>query len=235
MRPKARYLTLVAALLTPATALAQADRCVVPERLPEAGRETGRPGPRRVVPVGGYTLALTWNPGFCRQSANRGRFQCDPANRFGFVLHGLWPDGRGASWPQYCAAAPRIPEPVIRRTLCTMPSPALQRHQYAKHGSCSGLPPAAYFERARSAYAAVRYPDMNALSRRRALSAGQFAAAFARANPGMTPAMLRVRAGRDRWLDEVWLCLDTNLRPRACPAHQRGLPAHAPLRIWRGR
>jgi len=226
---------LAFALSVPEVAVAQADRCVVPEQLPEASEQVGRPGPRRVVPLGGYTLALTWNPGFCRQSANRDRFQCDPGNRFGFVLHGLWPDGQGASWPQYCAAAPRIPEAVVRRNLCAMPSPALQRYQYAKHGSCSGLPPAAYFDRARDAWGAIRYPDMDALSRRPGLTAGQLAAAVARANPGMTPAMLRVQASRDRWLDEVWVCLDTRFRPRACPVHQRGLPTHAPLRIWRGR
>lgn len=116
-----------------------------------------------------------------------------------------------------------------------MPSLALQRHQYAKHGSCSGLPPAAYFDRAREAYAAISYPEMDSLSRRPGLTAGQLAAAVARANPGMTPAMLRVQAGGDRWLDELWVCLDTRFRPRVCPAHQRGVPAHVPLRIWRGR
>lgn len=232
---RAASLALLPMLLSAGAALAQADRCVIPDRLPQAGSGAGRDGPRRVLPVGGYTLALTWNPGFCRQSANRGQFQCDSANRFGFVLHGLWPDGRGATWPQYCAPPPRLAEAEIRRNLCVMPSAALQRHQYAKHGSCSGLPPAAYFARARSLYGAVRYPDMDALSRRPGLTAGQFATAFARANPGMTPAMLRVRAGSDRWLDEVWLCLDTRFRPRACPAHQRGLVAQSPLRIWRGR
>lgn len=226
---------LAVALSVSGTAAAQADRCVVPDKLPEGSEEVGRAGPRRVVPVGGYTLALTWNPGFCRQSANRNRFQCDPGNRFGFVLHGLWPDGQGANWPQFCTAAARIPEVVVRRNLCAMPSPALQRYQYAKHGSCSGLPPAAYFDRARDAYAAIRYPDMDALSRRPGLTAGQLATAVARANPGMTPAMLRVQAGRDRWLDEIWICLDTRFQRRVCPAHQRGAPAHVPLRIWRGR
>ncbi|MEG3179984.1 ribonuclease T2 family protein [Sphingomonas sp. LT1P40] len=223
-----------AVALIPAVASAQSDRCAVPERLPESGERVGSPGPRRIVPVGGYTLALTWNPGFCRQTANRSRFQCDRRNRFGFVLHGLWPDGRGASWPQYCAAPARIPEAAVRRNLCAMPSPALQRYQYAKHGTCSGLGPAAYLDRAAALYAGVRYPDMDMLSRRPGLTAGQFASAFARANPGMTPAMLRVGAGRDRWLDEVMLCLDTRFRPRACSTHQRGLPGHIPLKIWRG-
>lgn len=221
-------------LAAPGVASAQALRCAIPDRVTEAGGPVSRDGPRRVVPVGGYTLALSWNPGFCRQAANRDRFQCGRDQKFGFVLHGLWPDGRGPTWPQYCAAAPRLSDAEIRRNLCVMPSAALQRYQYAKHGTCSGMAPAAYFARARGLYAGMRYPDMAALSRRPALTAGQFAAAFARDNPGITPAMLRVRAGRDRWLDEVWVCLDTRFRPRACPAHQRGVPAQTPLKIWRG-
>ncbi len=221
-------------LMLPATALAQAERCSIPVQPPDAGDRVGSSGPRRILPVDGYTLALTWNPGFCRQSANRGRFQCNPSNRFGFVLHGLWPDGRGPSWPQFCTAPARIPDAAVRRNLCAMPSPALQRYQYAKHGTCSGLGPAAYLDRAAALYAGVRYPDMNALSRRPGLTAGQFATAVARANPGMTPATVRVGAGRDGWLDEIWLCFDTRFRPRACPAHQRGVPGHVPLRIWRG-
>lgn len=224
----------LAAATWPVAASGQAYRCAMPDRLPEASEQVGRAGPRRIVPLGGYTLAMTWNPGFCRQTANRDRFQCGRDSRFGFVLHGLWPDGRGGSWPQYCAAPARIPEAAVRRNLCTMPSPALQRHQYAKHGTCSGLSPAAYLDLSTRLYARVRYPDMNVLSRRPGLTAGQFATAFARANPGVTPAMVRVIAGGDRWLDEVRLCLDTRHRPTACPRHQRGVPDHMPLRIWRG-
>lgn len=229
-----RALTIVggALLLAPSLAAAQALSCAVPRDVPAATGEGA--GARRLIPVTGYTLALSWSPGFCRQSGRRSRFQCGGDNRFGFVLHGLWPDGARGRWPQYCAAPPTIPAAVVRQTLCAMPSPQLQWQQYAKHGTCSGLAPAAYFEQARRSYGSIRYPDMAALSRDPALTAGQFAAAFVRANPGMTAAAIRIEAGRDGWLDEVRLCLDTAFRPRACAVGARGVASSKRLRIWRG-
>jgi ribonuclease T2 len=226
----------LAALTGPTAASAQALRCTVPERVPTPRADGPTPEqPRRVVPIGGYTLALTWGPQFCRSRGDDAstRFQCGGGSRFGFTLHGLWPDGRGKAWPQYCAPAPILQPAEIRRNLCTTPSAQLLQHEYAKHGTCMGVTPAAYFSRARGLYAGLRFPDMDALSRRAGLTAGAFAAAFARVNPGMTPTMMRIAATRQGWLDELWLCLDTRFRAVPCPPHQRGLPASAPLRIWR--
>ncbi|TKD50717.1 ribonuclease T2 family protein [Sphingomonas baiyangensis] len=237
MKPHALVVASVAAIM-PSAALAQAYRCSVPATI-ERPRPDGPSArePRRVVPTRGYTLALTWNPQYCRDNAARGgaRFQCGAGNGFGFTLHGLWPDGDGVNrWPQYCRAAPLLSERVIRANLCTTPSVQLLQHEYAKHGTCMGLTPANYFRRASSLYGRLRYPDMQALSRRRGLTTAQFAQAFARANLGTTPAMMRITADRDGWLEEVWLCLDTRFAARVCSAHQRGRAGNLPLRIWRG-
>ncbi len=232
-----RGLLGLAALLAPAAAGAQAYKCAVPGRIeaPRAEGPTVRQ-PRRVLPIGGYTLALTWAPQYCHENAREAsaRFQCGSGNRFGFTLHGLWPDGKGREWPQYCAAAPALDPAVVRGALCATPSVQLIQHEYAKHGTCMGIPPAQYFSRATDLYGRLRYPDMDALSRRRGLTAGAFAAAFARANRGLTPAMLRVTANRRGWLDEVWLCMDTRFAYVACPVGQGGLKATTPLKIWRG-
>ncbi len=114
------------------------------------------------------------------------------------------------------------------------PSAQLLQHEYAKHGTCMGVPPAAYFDEARTLFERLRFPDMMALSRRPGLTAGQVAAAIARANPGITPAMMRITTNRRGWLDEVWLCLDTRRRNAPCPAHQGGVSPGTPIRIWRG-
>ncbi|MGE3745817.1 MAG: ribonuclease T, partial [Sphingomonadaceae bacterium] len=93
---------ILSALVFPAAANAQALSCRLPDSVPQAEVESG---PSRVVPIGGYTLALSWSPEYCRFREKSGRddFQCSrPTNRFGFVLHGLWPDGTGGRWPQYC-------------------------------------------------------------------------------------------------------------------------------------
>jgi ribonuclease T2 len=232
-----RMLAATIVAVSPAAAQAQALQCTVPSRiepphpdLPSAGQ------PRRVVPIGGYTLAITWAPHYCRDNGDRAgsAFQCGGGNRFGFTLHGLWPDGVDKDWPQYCRPTGLLPAPVIRRTLCATPSPQLLQHEWSKHGTCMpGYSPTRYFGRSTAMYRRLRYPDMDALSRQ-SLTAGRFVAAMARANPGLGADMMRVTADRQGWLDEVWLCLDRAFDYRRCPVHQGGLAPSAPLRIWRG-
>ena len=234
-----RALVLAAvALLAPVPAAAQALSCAVPTRL-----ERPRPDlpsasqPVRRLPIGSYTLAVSWSPQYCRTRGRDAgaRFQCGEGNRFGFVLHGLWPDGRGKDWPQYCRATALLPARVIRRNLCATPSVQLLQHEWAKHGTCmAGYDPQRYFARSTALYRALRFPDMDALSRRRTLTAGALAQAVAQANPGLRADMMRVTATRDGWLDELWLCMDTRFRYRRCPAHQGGLPATAAMQVWRG-
>lgn len=232
-----RMLVAAVALLAPTIASAQAYRCAIPVRMPVPNPDgPSQREPKRVVPIGGYTLAITWAPQFCHGNARDegARFQCASGNRFGFTLHGLWPDGTGKAWPQYCAPAPLLSADILRRNLCATPSAQLLQHEYAKHGTCMGIPPQQYFARSTRLYGALRYPDMDALSRRRGLTAGQLAAAFARANPGIGAGMMRVTANRNGWLDEVWLCLDTRLAYARCPVTKGGLAASAPVKIWRG-
>jgi len=230
-------IALVAAFALPGMASAQALSCAVPAEVPVPRPDLPSDSqPRRVLPTASYTLAISWSPEYCRSKKGSARdtFQCGGTRpKFGFTLHGLWPDGAGKEWPQYCRATAILPEPVIRANLCATPSAQLLQHEWAKHGTCMTTQPADYFAQSTRLYRALRYPDMAALSRR-PLTAGQFASAFAAANPGLRADMMRVTADRRGWLDEVWLCLSTAYRPVACPAHQGGLAAGAPLKIWRG-
>ena len=232
-----RIVVAALALGLPSVAHAQAYRCAIPAKiapprpdLPSAGQ------PRRVLPIGGYTLAITWAPEYCRGNARdaSARFQCGGGNRFGFTLHGLWPDGIGPDWPQYCTTTALVPRRVIRDTICATPSAQLIQHEWAKHGTCMGTTPAAYFATARRLYGRVRYPDMDGLSRG-PLTAGRFANALAAVNPGLPANAIRITATRQGWLDEVWLCLDKAYRYERCRPKSGGLSAEAPLQIWRGR
>lgn len=226
----------LAAISLPGIATAQSYRCAVPVQV-EVPRADGPSAaqPARLLPVGGYTLAISWAPQYCRGKGrdSDARFECGSGNRFGFTLHGLWPDGEGALWPQYCAAADILPPATIRKNLCATPSAQLLQHEWAKHGTCTGLTADAYFDTATQLFAGLRYPDMAALSRK-ALTAGQLAAALARANRGISAAAMRITANRQGWLEEVWLCLDTRRQFARCPAHQGGLRADQPVKIWRG-
>lgn len=212
---------------------AQAISCRIPDQLPAARPES--PESRRIVPIGGYSLALSWSPEYCRLRRNDvdDRLQCaGPADRFGFVLHGLWPDGHGDLWPQYCRPAETVPGEVSRATICAMPSVRLQQHEWSKHGVCAFPSADAYFRASRMLYGAIRFPDMNALSRNRKLHVAGLAAAFAARNPRIKPGMLWVDLNARGWLEGVVVCLDRNFRPRSCPKGGADRDRR-PVRIWR--
>ncbi|WP_293991924.1 ribonuclease T2 [Sphingomonas sp.] len=233
-----RFAAIVAvtAALVPGVATAQALVCSAPANPPRPVADLpSTDQPQRVLPIGGYTLAITWSPEFCRKGGftPAARFQCGGGNRFGFTLHGLWPDGVGKDWPQYCAATPLLSPATVKGMMCATPSAQLIQHEWAKHGTCTGLLPAAYFAKSSALYGRLRYPDMDALSRG-PLTVGQFVAAFAAANPSVPANAVRVTANRS-WLDELWLCLDTRLNYTRCRTGTGGLAANASLKIWRGR
>lgn len=232
-----RVVALAVALIAlPGMAQAQSYSCSPPAEpaRPHAELPTDKE-PARRLPIGGYTLALTWSPEYCHGHYHQpfAGFQCNGKSRFGFTLHGLWPDGMGKLWPQYCAATGLLPPATIRRNLCATPSAQLLQHEWAKHGTCVGGAPDAYFARSTGLYAKLRYPDMDALSHR-PLIVGQFKAAMARANPGLPASAIRVTAKKG-WLDELWLCLDKRDRYVRCKAGTGGLPDNARLRITRTR
>jgi ribonuclease T2 len=229
---------LVAALLAavPGIAQAQAYKCAIPANLARPRPDLpSRSEPKRVLPIGGYTLAVTWAPQYCHDNARNpsARLECGSGNRFGFTLHGLWPDGLGKEWPQYCTTTAILPRQVIRKHLCATPSVQLLQHEWAKHGTCMRTTPADYFARSTGLYAKLRYPDMDALSRANP-TAGGFAAAMSKANPGLPANAIRVTANRQGWLDELWICLDKSFAYERCKPGSGGLPATAALKIWRG-
>ena len=184
------------------------------------------------MPVTGYQLALSWSPQYCRTQSKDG--QCNGANgRFGFILHGLWPEGASRDYPQWCTAPP-LTEKIVREQYCTTPSARLIAHEWAKHGTCVTQNPADYFAASRKLYASVRYPDMGALSRR-SIDVGAFKRLMSAANPRIVPSSLVVTTDRDgNWLREVRICLTKAMRPEPCPrGRSRGAPDGTPLKIWR--
>ena len=230
-----KRLAIIGLALAPAAAHAQTYSCTVPSVLPAPRPDLPSDSqPKRVVPIGGYTLALTWAPQYCRTNwrDSSARFQCQSGNRFGFTLHGLWPDGVRKDWPQYCQPTGLVDRRTIRAALCATPSVQLIQHEWAKHGTCMNTTPPEYFASAGRVYGRLRYPDMDALSRR-PLTVRQLADAIGHAN-GIRGDSMRITLTKGGWLDEVWLCMTRNLRYASCPAHQGGAPAAARVRIWRG-
>lgn len=111
-----------------------------------------------------YLLALSVAPAFCEDEPGRKRrfAQCqslsEPAfKRMPLTLHGLWPNRRDRRHPAYCGKAARasfcslpavnLPGDSRAKLARVMPATAdcLDRHEWVKHGSCSGLAEADYF------------------------------------------------------------------------------------------
>jgi ribonuclease T2 len=229
-------LVVGAILVSPTTAAAQATSCRIPDRIDVPRLERAPRGEAgRAVPISGYMLALSWSPQYCASRRNAGErrdaVQCGgEAARFGWVLHGLWPQGNGAQYPGWCRPARIVPQPVLKEHLCMSPSVQLMQRQWAKHGICMSPTPAAYFRAASILYRVVRFPDMAMLARN-PQTAGSVRRAFAAQNKGVTGAMLAVTADRSGWLQEVRLCLNLRMRPRICAPAQRGLRDIARVKI----
>lgn len=231
MRLRQRFVMVLLTALLPVAAQAQAWQCRPPHDV--AVPPPPQPdGPVRRMAITGYSLALSWSPEFCRthQDEAAGDLQCDGhIGRFGFVLHGLWPDGANGSWPQWCGGGP-VPPETARRALCQTPSPGLIAHEWAKHGTCMAASPEAYFAEADKLFAALHFPDMARLSHRPGLTVGDLRKAMVALNPGMRPDAIRVLASTGDWLQEMHICLGTDRKPVACD--RRGQPDVAPLHIW---
>lgn len=227
-----RWLALFA-LLLPGPALAQAYQCEPPARIaPYSPVEQDEP--TRRMPIASYTLAVSWSPAFCRRARNPQSMQCSRQHgRFGFILHGLWPEGR-RGWPQWCSLTPRPSAQLLRQHLCMTPDARLLEHEWAKHGSCMSRTPEAYFRTAAILWRSLQWPDADRLSRQKDLTAGDLRQAFVLANPGWKPEMVGLTTSRDGWLSELRLCYGRDFKPRACDRGRLGPPDSAPLKIWRG-
>jgi ribonuclease T2 len=186
----------------------------------QAERRNQRGGTHEQSGVAGefdyYAVALSWSPSYCATRRDAG--QCASGRRLGFVLHGLWPqyvDG----YPQNCSTA-ALPATVREKYAAIYPSPGLAKHEWSKHGTCSGLEPAAYFDLSHKLGKQINIPP--AYQRPAApvrASGGELVAAFRAANPAMPQnALLPFCGDGGRFLREVRACFDKGGRAQSCGA-----------------
>lgn len=188
-----------------------------------------------------YVLALSWSPTYCAESddAERDALQCRAQRPFAFVVHGLWPQfERG--FPSECPTRLRGVEDDLQNSMLDiMPSRGLIRHQWRKHGVCSGLDQRGYFNTTRSYFSKVAIPlEYRALNQPLRVSGAQVEQAFLQANPGLRAdgVAVQCRGGR---LREVRVCFTRDGRPRACGSDVRdacsGTVTMLPVRAGAGR
>ncbi len=232
----ARFLpfAILLAAITPTPSHAQAYQCSLPRKIePIPPRQPD--GPVRLKPVGRYTLAASWSPEYCRIERNKGTMQCSGQHgRFGFVLHGLWPEAQNGAPPQWCSLTPRPSPELIRRNLCMTPVPSLLEHEWAKHGSCMTRKPETYFKVSAILWQSVQWPDADRLSRKKELTAGDLRDAFLIANPHWKREHIGIERNERGWLRGMRLCYGRDFRPSRCPSGTYGPSDKTPLKIWRG-
>lgn len=166
----------------------------------------------------GYLLlAVSWTPSWCEaEGDSRGDDRCDRGSGAGWLVHGLWPQFDDGTWPEFCDTPHAPPSRNLTRSMeDIMGSAGLAAYQWRKHGSCSGLSPAAYFQATRAAFDAVRMP-MPATNSVRA-QPSQLLERLRRDNPeiGDDMAIVTCQGGR---LREVRVCLSNDLTPVDCDA-----------------
>lgn len=227
-------LSAAATLLITGTAIAQAS-CKLPTRLDTAFVEAPQIVSPSALPVDSYLLALSWSPNYCAGAEGKpdSRFQCSD-NRFGWVVHGLWPNSSRAKsnedQPGFCRAAAPISEATYRRYLCLVPGVKLMSHEWSKHGTCAFTTPENYFAKAEALREALKVPDPQALAQSsKTLTAGQLRGAFASANPGLPMTAVTVDVDRKQRLREVRICYDARYRYAACA--RPGAPDRLSIRV----
>lgn len=179
-----------------------------------------------VVPQGAgfdfYVLSLSWSPSYCEaEGAAANGQQCASGRPYAFVVHGLWPqDERG--YPQDCRTdEPDVAPERLSALYDIMPSAGLIRHEWRKHGTCSGLEQDSYFRVLRMAREKVAVPDeFRRLDAYRTLSPQDVEKAFLVSNPGLSGGAVAVTCDR-RYLREVRICMSRDLHFRDCPQVDR--------------
>ena len=164
-----------------------------------------------------YVLALSWSPNWCAlEGKAKGSEQCDDDAKFGWVMHGLWPQFE-QGYPSYCRTSHRDPSRAQSKAMAQiMGSSGSAWYQWKKHGRCAGLSAADYYSTATKAYFSVTRPDVfRRLSKPVKLPAKVVEQAFLKENPDLRADMLTITCKANQ-IQEARVCLNKDLTPRVC-------------------
>jgi ribonuclease T2 len=189
-----------------------------------ARESTGEPGQFDY-----YLLTLSWSPTYCL-THSEDRAEC-AGKGYGFILHGLWPQFDSGGYPESCSSDASLSAEAERVGLSLYPSPDLMRHEWQRHGTCSGLDALTYFQTADRALGRVRIPQaLETPPAMLTMTSVQVAEKFRAANPGMPEQGLTVACSRGE-LSEVRVCLTRNLNFRSCGSRVRNACPSMPIEI----
>ena len=167
-----------------------------------------------------YVLSLSWAPEFCTLPGNASANpqECAAGKGISFAVHGLWPESNTGKSPESCGNAKSVPGGIVKSMLPYMYSPSLVQHEWATHGTCSGLTQKAFFTDVLQARTSVQLPvQFTSLDTAVTESPAQVESQFAAANPSFPAAAFRTDC-KNGDLAEVRVCFDKTLTPQDCTA-----------------
>jgi ribonuclease T2 len=164
-----------------------------------------------------YLLSLSWSPDYCSGHAGDTQ-QCGSQKRFGFVLHGLWPQYQ-KGYPQNCSNV-ALPEAVKQDFAGLYPSDKLFDHEWPKHGTCSGLSPADYLALSKQLKDGVAIPGRyQAPSDPFRVTVSDLQRDFSQSNPSIPiDAITMICSGSGRFLQEIHVCFNKDGQATSCGA-----------------
>ena len=164
-----------------------------------------------------FLLTLSWAPEFCATNPNgRTSAECDPKKHMGLVVHGLWPQYDNGQWPQDCASTPPVASATVDHMMPIMPGKQLIQHEWAKHGTCSGLSVQDYFGEIEKLYDGLQVPDdFKKPSSSSQTGPSDIEQKFATANNAPQGAF-RISCPQNEF-SAVEICLSKDFQYQACP------------------
>lgn len=152
-----------------------------------------------------YAMALSWSPEHCAIKPGD-REQC--ARKLGFVLHGLWPQYQ-RGYPASCTRE-RLDADMEQQFAGLYPSRFLYRHEWEKHGTCSGLSQEAFHQLASDLRQKVKIPAAyQSPEEPLRKTSFQLKADLASANEWLAPDNITVAcADGGRFLREIYICIN---------------------------
>ena len=172
-----------------------------------------------------YLLSLSWAPNFCASHPNDHSSECQLGGHTAFVLHGLWPQANNGQPPMSCTPASPVAKSIVDHVLNFMHTPRLIQHEWAKHGTCSGLSAQDYFAKVEHAFKSVKVPNQYPnLNHQQSFGISDIEESFADLNQAPKNAFRLSCHGGD--LVGLEVCLSKDLEYHACTASVRECPAN---------
>jgi ribonuclease T2 len=171
-----------------------------------------------------FLLALAWAPDFCASpSGVKDVQECGAGRKVGFVVHGLWPEENTGRGPESCGASSPVAQSIVQLMLAYIPSPSLIQHEWASHGSCTGMSPADFFAAIRRTRDSVVIPTaFRAPSAAETYSPAKIEEQFAEANPTFPRSAFRAVCAGGGSFSGVRVCFSKGFSPQACTSAAGG-------------